>query len=131
MSTGKVSVSTKNVEAVAKWPTPTTRKEARNFVHFCNFYAKLIHHFSDLTASLTDLQRKAKPLKVAMTLACLKAFETVKLRFTMLDPSGRHLGCDVHRGFKCFDSGDCISNVARLVRKTSIILLWGTEAESN
>jgi hypothetical protein len=51
-------VSTKKVEAVADWPLPTTQKEIRSFVHFCNFYAKFIHHFSGLTAPLMDLLRR-------------------------------------------------------------------------
>jgi hypothetical protein len=54
MSAGKILVFTKKVEAVADWPMPTTQKEARSLVPFCNFYARFIHHFSDLTAPLTD-----------------------------------------------------------------------------
>jgi hypothetical protein len=77
---GKISVSTKKVKAVADWPVPTTQKEVRTFVQFCNFYARFIHHFSDLTAPLTDLLRKAQPQKVTLTPACLEAFETLKLR---------------------------------------------------
>jgi hypothetical protein len=38
VSTGKTSVSTKKVEAVADRPMPTTQKEVRSFVQFCNFY---------------------------------------------------------------------------------------------
>jgi hypothetical protein len=80
MFAGKNSVSITKVEAVANSPLPTTQKEVRNFVQFCNFYAKFIHHFSDLTAPLTDLIRKSQPHKVTLTLACLEAFETLKLR---------------------------------------------------
>jgi hypothetical protein len=79
VSAGKISVSTKKVEAVADWPLPKTQKEVRSFVHFCNFYARFIHHFSDLTAPLTDLLRESQPHKVALTPACLEAFETLKL----------------------------------------------------
>jgi hypothetical protein len=61
VSTGKISVSTKKVEAVADWTVPTTQKEVRSFVQFCNFHAIFIHHFSDLTAPLTDLLRKSQP----------------------------------------------------------------------
>jgi hypothetical protein len=68
VSAGKISVSTKKVEAVADWPVPTTQKEVRSFVQFCNFYARFIHHFSDLTAPLTDLLRKSQPHKVTLTL---------------------------------------------------------------
>jgi hypothetical protein len=78
---GKISVSTKKVEAVAYLPVPTTPKEVRSFVQFCNFYARFIyHHFSDLTAPLTDLLQKSKPQKVTLALDYLEAFETLKLR---------------------------------------------------
>jgi hypothetical protein len=63
---GTISVSTKKVEAVANWRVPTTHKEARSFVQFCNFYARFIH-FSDLTAPLTDLLRNSRPQKVTLT----------------------------------------------------------------
>jgi hypothetical protein len=69
--------------AVAEWSVPTTQKEVRSFVHFCNFYAKFIHHFSDLNkVPLTDLLRKSQPYKVTVTHACLEAFDTLvwKLR---------------------------------------------------
>jgi hypothetical protein len=64
VSAGKILVSTKKVEAVADWPVPTTQKEVRSFVQFCNFYARFIHHFSDLTASLTDLLRKSQHIRL-------------------------------------------------------------------
>jgi hypothetical protein len=79
VSAGKISVSTKKVEAVANWPMPTTQ-EVGSFAHFCNFYARFIHHFSDLTAPLTDLLRKSQPHKATLTHAGLEAFETLKLR---------------------------------------------------
>jgi hypothetical protein len=55
VSYGKISVSTKKVKAVANWALPMTQKEVRSFVQLSSFYAKLIHHFSDRTAPLTDL----------------------------------------------------------------------------
>jgi hypothetical protein len=61
-------------------PVPATQMEVRRFVHFCNLYARFIHHFSDLTALLTDLLRKSQPQKATLTLASLEAFETLKLR---------------------------------------------------
>jgi hypothetical protein len=65
---GKISVLTKKVEAVADWPLPTTQKEVRSLGQFYNFYAKIIDHFSDLTAPLMDLPRKSQPRKVTMTM---------------------------------------------------------------
>jgi hypothetical protein len=72
VSAGKISVSTKKVEAAADWPVPKTQKEVRSFLQFCNFYARFIHHFSDLTAPLTDLLRKSQPHKVTLTPAFWK-----------------------------------------------------------
>jgi hypothetical protein len=73
VSDHKISVSRKKVEAVADLPVPTTQKEGRSFVQFCNFYARFIHHFSDLTAPLTDSLRKSQPHRVTVTLVCLEA----------------------------------------------------------
>jgi hypothetical protein len=80
VSASKISVSTKEVEAVEDGLVPSTQKEVRNFVQFCNFYAIFIHHFSDLTAPLTKLLRKSLPHKVMLTHACLEAVDTLKLR---------------------------------------------------
>jgi hypothetical protein len=77
---GKISISTKKVEAVVDWPVPSTQKEVRKFVQFSNFNAKFIHHFSDLAAPLTELPQKSQPHKVTRTPACLEAFEILKLR---------------------------------------------------
>jgi hypothetical protein len=76
----KISVSKKKVEAVADWLVPTTQKEVRSLVHVCNLYAMFVHHFSELTAPLTDLLRKSQPQKVTLTPTCLEAFETLKLQ---------------------------------------------------
>jgi hypothetical protein len=46
----KISDSTKKIEAVADWPVPTTQKEVRSFVQFCNFYHLLIY-FSQIYSS--------------------------------------------------------------------------------
>jgi hypothetical protein len=79
---GKISVLIKEVDAVTDWLVPTTQNEVRSIVQFCNFYAKLIHYFSDLTAPFLSLLQKFHPQKVSLTPACLQAFETLKLRHT-------------------------------------------------
>jgi ABC-type methionine transport system ATPase subunit len=63
MFDGKISVSTKKVEALAEWPLPTTRKEVNIFVQFCNLFAKFSQHFSGFAAPLTDVMRKSYPQK--------------------------------------------------------------------
>jgi hypothetical protein len=80
VSANKFSILTKRVEAVADYLVFTTQKEVRSFVQFCNFYARLIHHFSDLASPLTDLLRKSQPHQVTLTPACLEALETLKLQ---------------------------------------------------
>jgi hypothetical protein len=59
VSAEKNPVSTWQVETVADWASTRTQKKIRSLVHFCNYYAKFIHHFSDLTAPLTDLLLKS------------------------------------------------------------------------
>jgi hypothetical protein len=68
VSDGKFSVSSKKIEPAAYLPMPTTEKEVCIFVQFCNFYAKFIHRFSDLTAPLTDLQRKSHHIRLRLRL---------------------------------------------------------------
>jgi hypothetical protein len=48
-----LSVSSTTAEAVKERPVPKTQRVIRNFVKFCIFYAKFIHHFSDLSWPLT------------------------------------------------------------------------------
>jgi hypothetical protein len=79
VSDGKISGSTKKDEVVADWPVSTTQKEVRSFVQYCNFNARFIHHYNDLTVPLTGLLRKSQPHKVTLTHACLDAFGTLKL----------------------------------------------------
>jgi hypothetical protein len=55
-------------------------KGGPHFPAILQLVAMFIHYFRDLTAPLTDSMRKSKPHKVTLTLACLKAFDTLKLR---------------------------------------------------
>jgi hypothetical protein len=45
---------------------PKTQGEVCSFVQLCNFHVKSTHHFSDLSASLTDLLKRSKPQKIVM-----------------------------------------------------------------
>jgi hypothetical protein len=53
-----ISVSTKKVGR-RRLASVSTQKEVCSFVQFWNFNTMFIHHFSDLTAPLTDLLRKS------------------------------------------------------------------------
>ena len=46
------------VEGITKWPVPTTVKQVRSFLGFCNFYRAFIPKFSDVARPLNDLTKK-------------------------------------------------------------------------
>src|SRR5260370_38175579 len=54
---GKVEMDPIKVEGIAKWPTPTTVKDIRSFLRFCNFYRSFIANFSSSASPLKDLPR--------------------------------------------------------------------------
>ena len=46
---GTVCIDPIKVEGITKWPTPTTVKQVRSFLGFCNFYHVFIPKFSNIT----------------------------------------------------------------------------------
>ena len=46
---GTVRMDPIKVEGITKWPTPTTVKQVRSFLGFCNFYCAFILKFSNIT----------------------------------------------------------------------------------
>jgi reverse transcriptase-like protein len=55
---GKVEMDPVKVEGIVKWPTPTTIKDVRSFLGFCNFYRSFIANFSMVIRPLNDLMKK-------------------------------------------------------------------------
>ncbi len=55
---GSVKMDPIKVEGIAHWLTPTTVKDVRSFLGFCNFYCTFIPHFSNVTQPLNDLTKK-------------------------------------------------------------------------
>ena len=55
---GKVQMDPIKVAGIANWPTPTTVKEVRSFLGFCNFYRAFIPTFSHIARPLNDLTKK-------------------------------------------------------------------------
>ena len=55
---GAVRMDPIKVEGITKWPIPTTVKQVRSFLGFCNFYRAFIPKFSDIARPLNDLTKK-------------------------------------------------------------------------
>jgi hypothetical protein len=49
------------VKAVVNWPTPSSVKQVRSFLGFCNFYRPFIYQFSHIARPLNELTRKDTP----------------------------------------------------------------------
>jgi len=64
---------------IKSWPAPTTIKQIRLFLGFCNFYRKFIGHYAELSKSLTNLTRK--DVSFEWTEECANTFEGLKARF--------------------------------------------------
>ncbi len=78
---GHVEMDPKKVEAVLKWPTPTTVKEVQRFIGFANFYRRFIKNFSSVAAPLTALT-KGGVTKICWSSEAEGASRDLKRRFT-------------------------------------------------
>ena len=56
-----ISADPGKTDAVAKWPTPTSKRELQTFLGLANYYAKLIKHFAWHAHPLYQLLRKDIP----------------------------------------------------------------------
>lgn len=41
-----------------EWPVPTTVKDIRQFLGFCNFYRRFVHHFAKVAGPLNNLTKQ-------------------------------------------------------------------------
>ena len=73
---GQVRPEDNNVEAVQRWPVPTTKKQACAFLGLTGYYRKFIRHYATIAAPLTDLTRKFAPNSIMWSNACDQAFRT-------------------------------------------------------
>ncbi|KAL0163719.1 hypothetical protein M9458_039472, partial [Cirrhinus mrigala] len=69
------------VDAILKWPMPTSVKELQRFLGFTNFYRRFIMDYSTITAPLTSLLR-GKPKHLLWNPAAHEAFEQLKTTFS-------------------------------------------------
>ena len=72
-----LEVDPSKVEAIKSWPTPTSVSDVRSFHGLASFYRRFVHHFSNITAPLTDCM---KSTSFVWTLEANAAFETIKAK---------------------------------------------------
>ena len=68
------------IAGIATWPTPTSVKQVRSFLGFCNFYQPFIYQFSHIARPLNKLTRKDTPWTWGERQQ--EAFETLRKRIT-------------------------------------------------
>ena len=68
------------IAGIATWPTPTSVKQVRSFLGFCNFYRPFIYQFSHIAWPLNELTRKDTPWTWGERQQ--EAFETLRKRIT-------------------------------------------------
>ena len=68
------------IQGIANWPTPTSVKQVRSFMGFCNFYRPFIFQFSHIARPLNQLTKKDTPWEWGPKQQ--QAFETLQKRIT-------------------------------------------------
>nr|BAL46523.1 hypothetical protein [Gentiana scabra x Gentiana triflora] len=102
-----IQVDPAKIEAVSKWPRPTTVTEIRSFLGLAGYYRKFVQDFSKIATPLTRLTQKN--IKFEWSKECEEAFQTLKDKLTVApvlalpevfdnydvytDASGQGLGC--------------------------------------
>ena len=72
-------MSLDKVRAILDWPPPTTLRQLRAFLGFCNFYRRFIHQYSLVARPLHRLTEKNRAC--TWTEAEQKAFDGLKMAF--------------------------------------------------
>jgi len=76
---GQVAMDPAKLKGISDWQSPTTVKEVRSFLGFCNFYRHFIAHYSDIARPLIDLMKKDR--KFDWSPDCQEAFNKLKTCF--------------------------------------------------
>ena len=107
VSSRGITVDPAKIEAVMKWPRPTTVTEVRSFLGLAGYYIRFVQDFSKISSALTQLTKKGKPF--VWTSACEQSFQELNERLVTAlvltvphgsgnlvmysDASGKGLGC--------------------------------------
>ena len=75
---GEIRSENNKIEALVKFPRPTTKKDVRAFLGSLGYYRKFIPNYASTALPLTDLTKKSLPDRVSWTAACDTAFSELK-----------------------------------------------------
>ena len=75
-----IAVDPLKIEAIQKWPIPTTVSEVRSFLGLAGYYRRFISDFSKIALPSTNLTRKT--VKFEWSIDCQSAFQELKDRLT-------------------------------------------------
>lgn len=111
------------MEAMKKWPRPTTVTEVRSFLGLAGYYRHFVKDFSRIVAPLTKLTRKG--LKYEWTKPCEESLTRLKECFTIapalpLGTRGFAIYCDASRvGLGCvlIQHGKVVAYASRQLKK--------------
>nr|XP_025669964.1 uncharacterized protein LOC112769693 [Arachis hypogaea] len=125
VSTDGIMVDPKKVEAVQKWPRPTTVTEIHSFLGLAGYYRQFIKDFSRISTPLTKLTQKN--IKFQWSEACEKCFQMLKACLTSapvlvlpFGSGGFSVFCDASRiGLGCvlIQHGRVIAYASRQLKK--------------
>ena len=73
---GRVVPKESNIEAILSFPTPTNRKNVRQFLGVSGYYRRFVPKYSEVAAPLTDLLREKSSFN--WDLACQNSFDKLK-----------------------------------------------------
>jgi hypothetical protein len=79
ISHNQIRMDTSKLMGIKEWTPPTTVKQVRSFLGFCNFYRKFIGHYAEISKPLTELTKKTEAF--VWTEERNQAFESLKEKF--------------------------------------------------
>jgi len=75
----QVQIDLIKLKGISDWPVPSTIKETRKFLGFCNFYRKFIKYYAKIASPINQLVKKNT--KFIWTDEAQKAFNKLKKKF--------------------------------------------------
>ena len=123
-----ITVDPQKIDAIIKWPRPTTVTEIRSFLGLAGYYRRFVEGFSQLAVPLTKLTRKG--VKYIWSENCEHSFQELKRRLieapvlTLPDESGNFViySDASHKGLGCvlMQKGRVIAYASRQLKPNEL-----------